>query len=148
MLPPVRPRDARTGGDEVPLSRMVVVEVLEEIQQPALPLEIPSSFRRRVPAVRLARRVDRYPRAIPQVCGKVSMPRLVVAVASVAKVRRDRRAVHEARPSEKTYSDLQGSTSTSQEKKRSLQGSQGRHRKFGQIDLQEGPAIGWSTSLS
>jgi len=147
-LPPVRPRDARTGGDEVPLSRMVVVEILEEIQQPALPLEISSSFWCLIPAVRLARRVDRYPRAISQVCSKVSMPRLVVAVASVAKVRLDRRAVHEAHPSEKTSSDLQGSTSTSQEKKRSLQSSQDRRRKFSQIDLQEGPAIGWSASLS
>jgi len=136
------------GGDEVPSLRMVVVEILEKIQQPSLPLEIPSSFRHRVPAIRLARRVDRYPRAVPQVRGQVSVSRLVVVVSSVAKVRIDRRAVHEAYPFEKTSGDSQGGISTTQEKKRSFQGSQDRHRKFGQIDIQKGPAIGWPASLS
>lgn len=40
--PAVRPRHARTGGDEVPLPRMVVVAFLAKVQQPALPLETPT----------------------------------------------------------------------------------------------------------
>lgn len=137
---------------------MVVVEILEEVQQPTFPLEIPSSFRPRVPTtaaaaavvVRLAKRVDHCPRAFPQVRGEVSVSRLVVVVASVAKVRIDRRPIYGACPSEEDTSDesRRGGTSTTREKKRSRQDSQDGCREFDQIDIQEGPAIGWPASFS
>lgn len=145
----VHPLDAQTGSDKMSSSRMVVVEVLEEVQQPAFSLETSSSrWWRRVLAIRLARRIDRGLRAVPEVRGKVSVSRLVVVVAPMAEVRVDRWTRRETRPEETFYDDLREASSRSPARKGFQWNFQDGRREFGQSDVQEGPAIERPSSLS
>lgn len=155
-MPPVHPLDAQTGGDQVPSSRLVVVEILEEVQQPALPLETPSSRRRRrLLGIRPARRVDRGPRAVPQVRGEVSVSSrsvlVVVVLVAVSPTMAGVRVVDgrtgrgKIRPEETSYDGVfsrdASSRTTQAWKGSSRRSSRDGRREFGQSDVQEGPAI-------
>lgn len=149
-VPPVHPLDAQTGGDEMPSSRMVVVEVLEEVQQPALSLETSTSRqRRRILAIDPARRVDLVdPRAVPQVRGEVSVSRLVVVVAPVAEVRVDGWTGRGTRPEKTFYDRSRDASSRTPARQGSQRNFRDGRREFGQSDVQEGPTIERRSSLS